>query len=195
MKKILSFTLALCLSLCSVFVLVSCNEENETESTEALKTDPATEPVSESTEAPTAQIEGIVIPGPLMLLQSGGTYTRSYENHIWSQNWSEKSGWVCVDGTRMSMLYPSVQIRIPRIDYSNNFEFHFKENITSVYFTVYDTNFEKVKQGETKDALKDLSDGTYYLVVEVTKQDEYVESEKQYETSGYECVYKMKVGD
>ena len=151
--------------------------------------------VSESTEAPTEQIEGIVIPGPLMLLQSGGTYTRSYENHIWSQNWSEKNGWVCVDGTIMSMLYPSVQIWIPRIDYSNNFEFHFKENITSVYFTVYDTNFEKVKQGETKDALKDLSDGTYYLVVEVTKQDEYVESEKQYETSGYECVYKMKVGD
>ena len=195
MKKLLALTLVLCLSLGSIFVLVSCNEGSETETTEALTTVPSTEPISESTEAATTPINGIIVPGALVLLQSGNTYIRAYENSIWSDQWNEQSGWISSDGSRISVEYPSVNFYIPKITYSDNFEFHFKENITSAHFTVYNNKFEKINQGETKDVLKGLEDGTYYLVIEVVIQGEYVESEGKYEKSGYECVYKMTVGD
>ena len=134
----------------------------------------------------------VVVEDSLILVRSGDTLTKPYENFLWAETWSEP-GWLSVDGTSLSRQWAAVQQEIPQITYGEGFEILYRDGVTFGSVSVYTDGFESVYHNEAERVLAELAEGEYYLVITVKKQGDYVEAEDKYEYSGYECAYHMKV--
>lgn len=129
----------------------------------------------------------------LIQVQSGDTISKSYENFLWAEQWSEH-GWMSLDGTRISLKFSEIHNEIPQIAYGDDFEIEYKEGVELVSLSVYNSDFDIINNNAKQEELKDLAEGTYYLVVTVKEQGEYIESEEEYEYASYECAYKLVIG-
>jgi len=130
----------------------------------------------------------------LISVQSAGIFVKPYENFVWAQSWSE-DGWLSADGMRVSYKFSDVDNDIPSITYSDNFAIHYGDGVEFLSLMVYDSAFERVPNTDNIDALNELAEGTYYLVITVKKQGDYIESDDKYEYTGYECVYKITIAN
>jgi hypothetical protein len=162
-----------------------------------ITTTPFTEQPSDSgileTNAPTEEPrEPIVVNDSLVLVQSNNLLSKSYENFLWSKKWIE-AGWISGDGMSVSHKFSVIENEIPQITYCDDFEIFYKEGIEFLSFSIYNSNFSRIYHNVKDDVLSDLEEGTYFLIINVKSQGEYIETEEKYEYSGYECVYKIHI--
>ena len=130
----------------------------------------------------------------LISVQSAGIFVKPYENFVWAQSWSE-DGWLSADGMRVSYKFSDVDNDIPSITYSDNFAIHYGDGVEFLSLMVYDSAFERVPNTDNIDALNELAEGTYYLVITVKIKGDYIESDDKFEQTGYECVYKITIAN
>lgn len=128
----------------------------------------------------------------LIQVQSGDTLIKSYENFLWATMWTE-NGWLSLDGERISRKFSEVYSEIPQIAYCDDFEIQYREGVEFVSLSVYNSDFDIIYNNVKQEVLRDLADGTYYLVITVKEQGEYIESEEKYEYASSECVYKLVI--
>ena len=128
----------------------------------------------------------------LIQVQFGDTLIKSYENFLWATMWTE-NGWLSLDGERISRKFSEVYSEIPQIAYFDDFEIHYKEGVEFISLSVYNSDFDIINNNAKQEELRDLAEGTYYLVITVKEQGEYIESEEKYEYACYECVYKLVI--
>lgn len=125
-------------------------------------------------------------------VHTGGGDTTPYVNFLWAQSYGE-NGWIAADGTRISWNLSQLCNEFPEITYGNDFQIRYQDGVTFQHLSVYNAELQCIHQNVTQDVLKTLPDGTYYLVINVNVQGKYIAAEKQHETSGYECAYKLQV--
>ena len=128
----------------------------------------------------------------LIWVHSNGEVSKPYENFIWAQNWSEH-GWLSADGMSIALEFSNIHNEIPQINYGEDFEIHYNDGVEFVSLSVYSQDFERIHHNVEEQVLNDLASGTYYLVINVRSQGEYIEAEEKYEYSGYECVYQIMI--
>lgn len=154
--------------------------------------DGALPPASGTTASPHEQDEPVTVDDSLILLKSADSLTKPYENFLWAEEWTEQ-GWLSGDGTSVSRQFPDIQQELPQITYGDDFKIHYKDGVEFSSLSVYDSDFGTVFHNAEQEVLSELEEGTYYLVINVKKQGDYVESEEKYEYTGYECAYKLHV--
>lgn len=196
--------IALVLALAFVLSFGGCgnveNEENGISQNPTDTTNPAPERITDSsiqdTYAPNSdQSKSVIVDDSLILVQSVDALEKPYENFLWAESWSEQ-GWVSGDGMSVSRKFSEVAEEIPQIIfYGDIFEIHYKDKVEFVSLSVYSHDFEMVYHNAGQEVLNDLTNGTYYLIITVKEQGEYIESDEKYEYTGYECVYKIVVAD
>ena len=118
--------------------------------------------------------------------------SKPYENFLWADKWSE-GGWMSSDGMNISQKFLEVKNEIPQITYPTDLQIYYEEGVEFQSLSVYNSDFEEIHHNVHQEVLDDLADGTYYLVITVKSKGEYIETEKQYEYSGYECVFKIVI--
>jgi len=189
MKKIIAFVIALLL----MFSLCACgNSENEevTLNTETEETNGnvGNEQAANDSEEGEANIAGKYE----VWIRSGDILEKTYKKFLWSDHWTG-SGWVSADGVPLRFELPELESEIPEIHYCDDFEIIYGENVSYGSLSVYDENYEMIHMSASQEVLGSLQEGTYYLAVSVKVQGRYIEKEKKYEYSGYDCVCKLLV--
>lgn len=154
--------------------------------------DGALPPASDTTAPAHEQDEPVTVDDSLILIESAGSLTKPYENFIWAEEW-DGYGWLSGDGTSISRQFLDIQQELPQIIYGDDFKIHYKDGVEFSSLSVYNSDFGIVFHNAEQNVLNDLEEGTYYLVINVKKQGEYVEAEEKYEYSGYECAYKLHI--
>lgn len=134
---------------------------------------------------------------PLLTVASGGTTAVPYENFLWSYVYSEdNSGWLC--GDAMSVLYDlgAVPDRLPTVTLRDDFKITCAGNVTSHGVTVVAAeSLEVLYRNADKTVLTALPEGTYYVVVIASKRGDYIEAGGDYESEGFECVFRLNVDE
>lgn len=171
MKKLLAMILALAFA----FSLVGCNSKSNE---------------NESDDPDIGAVGSVNVADSLILVQSGDTLSKPYENFLWSEEWSEV-GWISMDGSMIAERFLEKQQEIPQITYREDFEIRYKIGVTLISVSVYNSDFEFLRRDAEPSFLKDLASGTYYLVITVKEQGEYIRADQKYEYTGYECVYQI----
>lgn len=79
------------------------------------------------------------------------------------------------------------------VTYGDDFEIrcHDKVNVTGI--DIYDAKLEPISTNVTQQILNTLSPGTYYLLINIRVQGNYILAAKDHEYSGYDCAYKLIV--
>lgn len=146
----------------------------------------------EADESEEAQGETVDVGSSLILVRSDGVLTEPYKNFLWAMS-CLGNDWVSADGMSIVDKFPEVHEEIPQITCSDDFEIYYGDGVTFSYISVYDENFGELHHDTGESVLKNLREGTYYLVVAVQSQGRYIEPQDKYESSGYQCVYKLVV--
>ena len=127
-----------------------------------------------------------------ILVQCNDTLVMPYVNFSWSTSFHDGE-WLSADGRSISRNFPEIQNEIPQITYSEDFEIHCRKKVSVSRLTVYDGAFELLQSEQDQTVLSELTEGEYYLVIQVTIEGDYIRSEEKFESSGYQCVYKMTI--
>ncbi|MDO4617971.1 MAG: hypothetical protein Q4B31_00440 [Clostridia bacterium] len=124
---------------------------------------------------------------------SNGTETEPYvmleSSHTWDGEY-----WLAADGLSMENVLAANKDGLPEIKYADDFEVLYRDsNITFHSFSVYDEKTKYLELTSCTDFsyLKTLPKGEYTLGIRVKEQGKYIESEKEFETIFYGCLYKM----
>ena len=128
----------------------------------------------------------------LIQVHSNQVSVAPYESLLWAQSWTGE-GWLAVDAVSLSRQFSQVYQEFPSVTYGDDFEFRCREGVSVQYLSVYDANLDTVHSNASLDALKTLSPGTYYLVINVKVQGYYIPAAENYEYTGYECAYQLIV--
>ena len=128
----------------------------------------------------------------LLTVTSSKKTTQAYENLIWTESYSN-NGWLSADMARISRKFNEVKDQIPQITYGDDFVINCSDNVEFVSLSIYSNTFESLHSFTDVDKLKTLPHGGYYLIIQVKKQGKYIDSEKEYEYSGYECAYEITI--
>lgn len=126
----------------------------------------------------------------LLSVQSMDTLVQPYENFLWDQSWAKK-GWIFADGLSISYDLPDICEEIPQVIYSDDFEIIYGKGVEFRRITILNSDFEEIHHSSRQNVIETLEEGTYYLILEVKVQGKYIKKQKEYETSGYECAYKL----
>ena len=129
-----------------------------------------------------------------IVVRSADILSKPYENFLWAEEWTGY-GWLSGDGTGIARKFGDIHNELPKINYEDDFEIHYREGVEFVSLSIYNSEFGQVYHNEKLEVLDELAEGTYYLVITVKVQGEYIEAEDKYEYSGYECAYKMVVAN
>ncbi len=197
MKRLIALILVYVLTFLFGGYKITEDEENKTLPPITEPTTPIIEQLPESsipeTNAPTKEPrEPVVVNDSLVLVQSGNALSRPYENFLWSKKWIE-AGWISGDGMSISHKLSVIENEIPKITYCDDFEIFYREDVEFLSFSVYGSDFCRIHHNVKDDIISDLEEGTYFLIINVKSQGRFVETEDQYEYSGYECVYKIHI--
>ena len=130
---------------------------------------------------------------PLILVTTNGETTAPFNHWLWSSQSWETLGWLCADGYPLYMKLPEYADELPAITYSNDFAVQYKENVSFYGLSIFNDSFERLLYRGKISSLDDLSEGTYYISIQVIVLGKYIEKEDEYESQGYECVFKMTV--
>jgi len=130
---------------------------------------------------------------PLAAMMTGGTEIPLYENFLWSSKWTE-DGWLSADGMSVNFQFELIRGEFPEVTYGKDLEISCAEGATVSHLSVYDEAFEEINGNSGNlQILEELPEGIYYLVFNVKKQGEYIESENKHEMNGFECICKLVV--
>ena len=129
--------------------------------------------------------------GPLSITSNGAT-VMPYQNPLWSQDWDD-AGWLAADGMSVSYTLPEIAKELPAVTLRDNFEFIYGDNASFSYLSIFDESYERIYHNVTLDRLIGLPAGMYYVSAVVKVQGEYIAEGKDYEATGYECVFKLIV--
>ena len=114
------------------------------------------------------------------------------EFYNWSDGYIENLGWVCGDGVGAEL--PEDISTVPPITYSESITIKLPKKAESNSVKVYDMSFsEPIVSGDDMTIFDELAAGEWYVVVSVSYTGAYIASEKEYETSGYEYLFKLIV--
>ncbi len=129
--------------------------------------------------------------GPVTVTSEGKT-AAPYVNWLWAKTWSEGK-WLAGDGASVMYTLPELAAKLPELVFSDDFVIKTASNTSFSYLSVYDESFERLYHNDTLDRLNALPPGIYYVSIAVTERGAYVPEGEGYETSGYECVFKLIV--
>lgn len=128
--------------------------------------------------------------GPLITVESNGEQVQPCPLFLWAQTWTER-GWLNADGANFLEIHSEFSEEIPVITYGDDFEIHYRDGVSFLYLSVYNANFERIHHNVEQSVLSELEDGEYYIGFVVDEQGKYIESEKDYEMKGYECILRL----
>ncbi len=129
--------------------------------------------------------------GPLSITSNGAT-VMPYQNPLWSHVW-DGAGWLAADGMSVSYTLPEIARELPTVTLRDNFEFIYGDNASFSYLSIFDESYDRIYHNVTLDRLIGLPAGMYYVSAVVKVQGEYIAEGKDYEATGYECVFKLIV--
>lgn len=134
---------------------------------------------------------------PLLTVTSGGTNAIPYEKILWLYTYAEDNG-AWLSGDAMSVLYDlgAVLDRLPTVTLRDDFKITCAENVTPHGVTVVAReSLEVLYRNADKTVLTALPEGTYYVVVIASKRGDYIEAGGDYESEGFECVFRLIVDE
>ena len=186
MKKLLVLVLAVCLLLC----LTACAQPSVPAPVPA---EPLT-PEEEMQEPPEEEISKN--PGHLWIETNGEVFL-PYDHWVWSDSYEEDGSGLCADGEPISTEnyrdFVNFVDDLPVITYANDFEIFLDENVTGSTFTVYGMNHSEITQGSNVSKLQELPAGEYVVKIPIKVRGDYVEAADDYNSSGYECWFRLTV--
>jgi len=127
---------------------------------------------------------------PMILITSGGETISTYASILSSSSWDGEH-FQCADC--YPIYFPDIADRLSVVTYAEDFSIQYREDISLSTVRIYDNNFERLYFNVDLSYLNKLTEGTYYVGVVVGKWGDYIISEDQYETSSYECAFKLIV--
>ena len=186
MKKLLVFVLTICLLLC----LTACAQPPVPESV------PAEPPTPEEEIQVTPEEKISENPGHLWL-ESNGEVFLPYDHWVWSDSYEEDGSGLCADGEPISTEnyrdFVNFVDELPGVTYADDFEIFLDRDVTSRGFTVYGMNYSEVTRGSDLSKLAQLPAGEYIVEISIMIQGDYVEAADAYNTSGYECWFRLTI--
>ena len=128
----------------------------------------------------------------LVTAYSDGREVKPLEVFVWADTWTG-DGWISADGARIDSCLSTTAHNIPLIPNSKDFSFKYGTGVEFVSMTVYNGKFEKISQTDGPTPIEELESGTYYLIIEATKQGKFIISQNKYETSCYQFAYRLVI--
>jgi hypothetical protein len=132
------------------------------------------------------------------IISQGGKTIDPYENFLWSETYSD-GGWLAADGMGAAYLLPEIAEELPAVKLDDTLGFHVPENMKLVSFDVFNPSYKRIfhhiTEKEFRDLNGNLNNGLYYVAVLVNFTGEYIEAENEYNTYGYEYIFRMTVGN
>lgn len=134
----------------------------------------------------------------MITITSNGETTLPYLRWSWDTSRTD-NGWVSADALQLICELPDIAPELPIVTYGDDFAVQYKEGVSYSYMWVYDDSFEYLHHIAPYDdidyltCLAQLPEGTYYIAIAVVKQGDYYVFENRHESSGYDCVFKLKV--
>ena len=130
---------------------------------------------------------------PMIHVFSNGETVAPYERFVSGTSWTT-NGWISGSNyyfmvgelEELSKIFPSVT-------YSDDFEIRCSGNVTAQDIRVYDAELESVRTNANVSFLGTLAPGTYYILIRVSAQGDYIAAGNGYESSGYDCCYQLIV--
>ena len=116
---------------------------------------------------------GTVEEDSLILVRSMDGSSKPYENFLWAEKWSEY-GWISGNGTSISRNFTEIHEELPQITYGDDFEIYYRDGVEFLSLSVYNSAFDRIYHNAGQEGLKDLAEGTYYLVITVKSQGQYM---------------------
>ena len=128
-----------------------------------------------------------------VLVRSNATLSKGLFNSVWIYMW-DSPGWLCGDSDYFGERFDEEKIaKIPEIEYNYDFKIYYSENVTSSSVSICDMDFNNIKFDGDGIDFESLEEGYYYLIIFVRVQGDYIEEGEDYEESGIEYIYKIKV--
>ena len=119
------------------------------------------------------------------------TYYSIRSSYFWD---TQHKGWLAADAIPVDYELSKIAASLPAITYADDLSFQYGENETFHYIAVFNDAFKELKiDASTEATLNTLPEGTYYVIITVSHQGPYVTEGKDYESSAYDCVFKMIV--
>lgn len=135
----------------------------------------------------------------MITITSNGETTLPYLRWSWGDSWTG-DGWVSGDAIQLICELPDIAKELPVVSYHDDFKVQYEEGVSYSYMWVYDDSFEYLHHIAPYDdidyltCLAQLPEGTYYIAIAVVKHGEYIEAGDGYRNNGYDCVFKLVVG-
>lgn len=186
MKKLISFVLIVCLML----TLAACGQPPVPDT---VPVEPPM-PAEEIQEIPDEEIPEN--PGYLWIETNGEVFL-PYDHWVWSDSYEEDGSGLCADGEPISTEsyrdFVNFVDALPSVTYTDDFEIFLDENVTGSSFTVYGMNHSECMRGSKFSKLQELPAGEYIVEIPITVRWNYVEAADAYDSSGYECWFRLTV--
>ncbi len=126
-----------------------------------------------------------------VLVHSNGKQVEPYVMMLHSKTHSE-FGWVIGDRPNISDMLSQKGSELPVLVYGDDFTIFYRdESISFLSLTIYNEQLEVVCENAPETVLAELPKENYYLGISVSEQGEYIESEGEYETTVYGCLYRL----
>jgi beta-lactamase regulating signal transducer with metallopeptidase domain len=134
---------------------------------------------------------------PLMAVTSDSTTVIPYENFLWASTYAEdNSGWLSGDGMSVFRDLGAVLDQLPTVTLREDFSMTCAADVAYSGVTVVaGESLEVLYRNADKMILTGLQEGTYYVAVSVAKQGDYIPAGGDYESEGYECVFRFVVDE
>ena len=127
----------------------------------------------------------------LITVVSGDEQIQPYIHLLNSTEWTKK-GWLSTDYELFIHVLPDVAEKLPELIYAENIDSIWSGDLSYVHLSVYNEAYEKINlHNETWNMLYGLPKGTYYVVVTVRREGEYIKEGNANETKTFECAFKL----
>ena len=188
--------------LFTLFILISCGKSfDEGASSEPVTSNKPNEANTEQNTEQTNEQNNIIstLPididtddSPLILITSNGETYAPFENIIWSEERMEEGG-ISVDYLSLIDMLPTVVHELSTVVYSDDFTVDFAENVSFQRLTIFNDSFELIDKDASLSDLKELTEGTYYIIIVVKKKGRFINEGNEHAASGYECAFSLVV--
>jgi beta-lactamase regulating signal transducer with metallopeptidase domain len=140
---------------------------------------------------------GFVDTIPLLTVTSDSTTVLPYENFLWSNTYAEDiGGWLSADGISIFNDLGAVLAQLPMVTLREDFTITCAEGVSHHGVTVVaGESLEVLYRNADMMILTALPEGQYYVSISVSKQGDYVAAGGDYESEGYECVFRYVVNE
>jgi len=189
-------SVAAALVLLLVLGLYGCG--GKPSSTDTPPAEPEQEQVEEQVQEPAEETAEEPAQDWLYVVH-GDNDVELYRNQLWAEVY-EDGEWLTADGISAVGMLPEIADELPTVEVGADDELSFRvpEGAELKSIDVYDSEaalvHDDLSQDEFLTQIGSLEPGTYYVIANVTRTGEYVESEDRYNQYGDEFLFKLVVG-